>query len=64
MSKCEDGKTERQKDKCVLIYRLQYSSDREIVFKFDSDLLISKRFEHGENKLASLVSVEDVESIF
>ena len=50
-------------NKCLLIYRLQYTSDREIVFKFDSDLLISKRFEHGENKLASLASVEDVESI-
>lgn len=47
----------------LLIYRLQYSSDREIIFKFDSDLLISKCFEHGENKLVSLVSVEDVESI-
>lgn len=52
-----------EEDKCLLIYRLQNSSDREIIFKFDGDLLISKRFEHGENKLASLVSVEDVESI-
>jgi len=36
---------------CLLIYRFQYSSDREIVFKLDSDLLVSERLEHGENEL-------------
>jgi hypothetical protein len=49
---------EGNKIKCLLIYRLQYTSDREIVFKLDSDLLVSERFEHGENELAGLVLVD------
>lgn len=51
-------KMESKKIKCLLIYRLQYSSDGEIVFKLDSDLLVSEGFEHGENELAGVVSVK------
>jgi hypothetical protein len=49
-----DMRKEGEKIRCLLIYRLQHSSDREIVFEFDSDLLVSKRFEHGEDELAGL----------
>lgn len=52
MVRCEQiMRMEKQDMECLLIYRFQYSSDREIVFKLDSDLLVSERLEHGENEL-------------
>lgn len=52
LEKVRHERTEGKNDN-LLIYRLQYSSDREIVFKLDSNLLVSERFKDGENELVS-----------